>query len=308
MSAPPICLLYHRIAEVSFDPFGLALSPSRFADQLAVMRDFGAVLHPRDFDDYLRRGRSVRRPILLTFDDGYEDNLTAACPVLRAAGLPATFFLLAPEAKQQNRGFWWETLALAIQSPDWPSVEALVDCLPIGQGNARALLTPDRNDTYLGLYRCFRRLTPRHRDESLSRLTDRLTRAAIPEPRRLSAAQVAALADVPGMTIGSHGRSHEALVGRGRATVSEELNYSLAYLRTLGDRAIEWFAYPFGCEGRDFDRRDAALVRRCGFSAAFAVATAPRSSACRFRRFAIQRWCTSEMSLDELRRFLASFH
>lgn len=302
----PICFLYHRVAEASFDPFDLAISPSRFADQLDVMRSFGDVLHAREFDDCLRRGHFPRRAILLTFDDGYEDNLTAAGPALRTAGLPATFFLLAPDPKRPSDHFWWETLALAIQSPDWPAIEALADCLHIRQEQARELVTPDRNATYLRLYRRFRRLAPKQRENSLGQLIDSLKRPETPEPRRLSAAQVSALADMPGMTIGSHGRSHEALLGREPATVNEELEYSLAHLRPFGERAIEWFAYPFGCEGRDFDRRDAELVRRCGFSAAFSVANL-NPSARGIRRFAIPRRCASEMSVDGLRRFLASF-
>lgn len=303
---PPICFLYHRVAEASFDPFDLAISPTRFADQLDVMREFGDILHAREFDDCLRRGRFPRRAILLTFDDGYEDNLTAAGPALRAAGLPATFFLLAPDPVRPSDHFWWETLALAIQSPDWPAIDLLADCLRIGRERARALVTPDRNATYLQLYRCFRRLAPKQREHRLRQLVDSLKQPDTPEPRRLTTGQVSALADLPGMTIGSHGQSHEALFGRKRATVHEELEYSLAHLRAFGERAIEWFAYPFGCEGRDFDRRDAELVRRCGFSAAFSVANLNPSTD-GFRRFAIPRRCASEMSLDGLRRFLASF-
>ncbi len=294
------------MAEASFDPFDLAISPSRFADQLDVMRGFGDVLHAREFDDCLRRGRFPRRAILLTFDDGYEDNLTAAAPALRATGLPATFFLLAPDPDRPSAHFWWETLSLAIQSPDWPAVEALADGLRIRPEQARGLVTPDRNATYLRLYRCFRRLTPALRESRLRQLVGMLKRSESPEPRRLSAAQISALADQPGMTLGGHGRSHEALLGRARAAVREELEQSLAYLRPFGERAIDWFAYPFGCEGRDFDRRDAELVERCGFSAAFSVANL-NPSAGGLRRFAIPRRCASEMSVDDLRGVLASF-
>ena len=37
LSRSPIILMYHRIAEPAFDPWGLAVSPARFEDQLAIL-------------------------------------------------------------------------------------------------------------------------------------------------------------------------------------------------------------------------------------------------------------------------------
>jgi peptidoglycan/xylan/chitin deacetylase (PgdA/CDA1 family) len=60
-----------------------------------------------------------RRPILpysivLTFDDGYRNNLTHAWPILRQYKAPATFFV--PTGFLDNpRPFWWDRLDYALQ-------------------------------------------------------------------------------------------------------------------------------------------------------------------------------------------------
>jgi peptidoglycan/xylan/chitin deacetylase (PgdA/CDA1 family) len=49
------------------------------------------------------------RPVALTFDDGYRDNLDVAVPLLEDLGLPATFFLV-PGLLSNTVRPWWETL------------------------------------------------------------------------------------------------------------------------------------------------------------------------------------------------------
>ncbi len=47
-----------------------------------------------------------KRPILLTFDDGYKDTLTLAAPALKEAGMKAVIYLLADSTVRTNR---WDT-------------------------------------------------------------------------------------------------------------------------------------------------------------------------------------------------------
>jgi hypothetical protein len=50
--------------------------------------------------------RHPGKRVLITFDDGYEDNYTHAFPVLREFGLPAVVFLVADFSRRTN---WWDT-------------------------------------------------------------------------------------------------------------------------------------------------------------------------------------------------------
>ena len=52
----------------------------------------------------------------MTFDDGYADNLYAAKPLLEAADVPATVFIVSG-AIGQAREFWWDELARTLLGP-----------------------------------------------------------------------------------------------------------------------------------------------------------------------------------------------
>jgi peptidoglycan/xylan/chitin deacetylase (PgdA/CDA1 family) len=92
-------LLYHKIAEV---PAGarhpaIHVEPRRFARQLALLATLGLTPIPlARYLDHRRNGTILPpRPVVITFDDGYRDNLTHAFPLLAARGWPATIFLVA---------------------------------------------------------------------------------------------------------------------------------------------------------------------------------------------------------------------
>lgn len=90
-------LMYHRVA----DPIpGVAaptwnVSPARLRRQLRGLRRRGFT--PRHLSDVLtmhEAGASIPpRTFVVTFDDGYANNLLAAAPILRELGVPATVFL-----------------------------------------------------------------------------------------------------------------------------------------------------------------------------------------------------------------------
>jgi peptidoglycan/xylan/chitin deacetylase (PgdA/CDA1 family) len=84
-------LLYHRVAD---DEDPLALSPRRFADQMAYLAaagyrvvDLFSALEP------LRAGDVPARTLCLTFDDGFADVAEQALPVLKRHGFRATVFI-----------------------------------------------------------------------------------------------------------------------------------------------------------------------------------------------------------------------
>ena len=90
-----VVLLYHRVADLKTDPQLLAVSPSNFADHLRILnRDYLPVALT-DLNSQTPKPPSRPVHVVLTFDDGYADNLHQALPLLKDASVPATFFVVA---------------------------------------------------------------------------------------------------------------------------------------------------------------------------------------------------------------------
>lgn len=100
--AVPI-LMYHRIADISDDRN--SLSPAKFAQQLQYLRDHG--YHTISLQQLQNAAEPLpKRPVILTFDDGYQDNFRTALPLLLRYGLTATVFPVVGWIGQDNG---WES-------------------------------------------------------------------------------------------------------------------------------------------------------------------------------------------------------
>src|SRR5262245_22040769 len=112
--APPagrraLILMYHRVAEPPMDPWYLSVSPRHFAEQLDVLRQHARLLRVDQLSRALRDGDVPDRSVVVTFDDGYADNLRTAKSLLELYNVPATVFLTTGYIGQ-DREFWWDEL------------------------------------------------------------------------------------------------------------------------------------------------------------------------------------------------------
>lgn len=86
----PTALMYHLIMEEPYNNLeALFVRPSDFAAHLAALNEAG---YTYLFADNYRK--TAERAIMLTFDDGYEDNYTEMFPILKEYGAKATIFLI----------------------------------------------------------------------------------------------------------------------------------------------------------------------------------------------------------------------
>jgi peptidoglycan/xylan/chitin deacetylase (PgdA/CDA1 family) len=95
LAAMPLVLMYHSISPYDEDPYGATITPQRFEQHMHWLRGRG--LRGVCMAELLRaraQGRS-RGLVGLTFDDGYQDFVTHALPVLQQYGFTATAFVLA---------------------------------------------------------------------------------------------------------------------------------------------------------------------------------------------------------------------
>src|SRR5688572_7601228 len=90
LSSRALILLYHRVAEASSDPWSLAVKPAHFAEHLEVINRRARVLSVEELVAAIAGDKLPRLAIVITFDDGYADNLLNAKPLLEKNDCPAT--------------------------------------------------------------------------------------------------------------------------------------------------------------------------------------------------------------------------
>jgi len=106
-------LTYHAFSDEDEPSNRYVITGRRFAQQLAWMRRRGYIVC--SLDEYVRFRRENRFPpyksVVLTFDDGYRDNMMVAYPILAHYGNPVTIFLVSGSVGTTND--WDETGVLA---------------------------------------------------------------------------------------------------------------------------------------------------------------------------------------------------
>lgn len=86
-------LMYHKVNDLWPNPTSVPIGV--FAEQMALLRELGYTPVSLDAvrDYYLHGSPLPAGAVLITFDDGYRDNLENALPILRRHGYPAVVFV-----------------------------------------------------------------------------------------------------------------------------------------------------------------------------------------------------------------------
>ncbi len=89
-------LMYHHVA-VADPKEANWVTPENFARQMAYLKEHGYnVIALADLIERMRAGKDFpRNTVVITFDDGYDNNYYHAFPVLKRFGFPATIFMVA---------------------------------------------------------------------------------------------------------------------------------------------------------------------------------------------------------------------
>lgn len=94
-----VAFMYHHIRPIPETPDGpdpFSVSPEQFEKQLLFLKNNGyTVVHEKEVVHAYQTGKStVKKPVLLTFDDGHTDNYTTLFPLLKKYQTPALIFLI----------------------------------------------------------------------------------------------------------------------------------------------------------------------------------------------------------------------
>jgi peptidoglycan/xylan/chitin deacetylase (PgdA/CDA1 family) len=322
-----VLLLYHRVTELPTDPQSLCVAASHFAEQLQILRKQFNVMSLGQMIRAMDRGHIPARSAVVTFDDGYADNLHNAKPLLECQGLPATVFVVSG-ALGSSREFWWDELdRLLLQSGSLPASlhltiagvphewhlgdSADLDSSALARFRAWNVLektdpTP-RHTAYRELCHLLHSLPHAQRQHALDELTrwTNMETAGRSTHRALTPQELQQLAEGGRIEVGAHTASHLVLstlradAGEGHpqsgppsGSALAEIRESKNELENILGRPVTSFSYPYG-QRADYTPETVDCVRACGFAcacSAFGGFVHPDSDRFRLPRMIVRNW------------------
>jgi peptidoglycan/xylan/chitin deacetylase (PgdA/CDA1 family) len=287
-----LILLYHRVADLNSDPWQLCVSPRNFEQQMQLLRERCSPVSLRELAPLLDAKQSPRSPVVVTFDDGYADNLHQALPTLEQFEIPATFFLTTGWLSRQ-REFWWDELdRLLLQPGSLPETLRLTADGKSEQwflreeanytaedaeknrwwGNREEPPTV-RYETYYAVWKRLYTLSPQNRQSVLDEILEWAGAKAVERRshRRLSREEIDALSQSSLVEIGAHTVNHPVLTALSPAAQKREIELNKISLEELIDRPVNSIAYPHG----DYSEETIGLVQQAGFSRACTTRPGP---------------------------------
>jgi len=268
----PLIVCYHgviRNAKRDLQPlYQNTVSITDFERQIDYLARNFQTLSLADFAKRLSHDETLpRKAALITFDDGYRNNVELAAPILRRKGVPAVFHL-ATSYIGSRRTLWPDEVLLRIL--DWKTPRITV---PGGEETGVPVAFIDRIQLASRIKQRCKTLTPQCREQYLSALRD--VTPEVPshydeEAHTFMTWDEARTLTSTGFELGSHTVTHPILSRCEAATVEQELRQSKQVIeQETGQRCIS-LAYPNG--GRaDYSDAVMASASRAGYTVAFAI-------------------------------------
>jgi len=261
-----LVLVYHGVHAGRDEPVlnfdGMHVRARRFVRQMRyVSRRYRVVT----LDRLLEPGKASTpdRPCaVITIDDGYRNIHEVAFPILKRLRLPATLFVPTGFILD-GRGFWWDRLRVIVGAAQRPTLPFHI----AGTERMLAIRTVEEQRVALAaLSDELRRLPRPRREDTLRSLATTLDvppaeGGTFAEP--LTPAEIRAMAE-DGVTIGSHGVSHDSYLLLSRDALAHDLTESKRRLEEWTGMRVDWLAYPHG----EFSDDVMQAARRAGYRGA----------------------------------------
>lgn len=266
-------LMFHHVRPWQGPSFApnrlLEITPEFLAQTIETLRREGFDIVSLDEGlARLKSGGSDAPFAVLTFDDGYRDNLVHALPVLRAHRAPFTLYVTTGFADGTAR-LWWLELEQAVRG--LPHIE-----IALGGTNYifECRTAQEKVDSFNRLYWLLRVQPEEEMLSSIAYLAEKADIDSTSLTRHLCMTwdEIQEIAADPLCAIGVHTLTHSMLAHRRIDFARHELFESRRIIETRLGRSASHLAWPVG-DPASAGPREFALARDLGFSSA--VTTRP---------------------------------
>ncbi len=249
-----VILLYHRVTTLERDPQLLAVSPANFDEQMAMLKREWEVISLTEAVEAVNSGRLPRRAVVVTFDDGYEDNFTNGLPILEKHQAAATVFVSSGFVGSEQEFFWDELDRLALGEEKAGSWNVLQQA-EATRGQRRYTKLCARVSWMAHEARCT--VLERVRADVAMTVEGRRTH------RAMSGGMLKQLAASSLIDIGGHTVFHPRLAALSENRQRDEIVRGKMELEALLGKKVTSFSYPFGGHA-DYSAETIRLVREAG--------------------------------------------
>ncbi len=252
-----LILMYHGV--VKHQDLSLSvnhISVSDFEKHLEYFsRNFKIISLEEAFDNYRSGKATKRKSLVITFDDGYENNYLNAYPLLKKYNFPATIFVTSQCLLNPERLLWYDQLDLC---------KSVINYEKFSKREIQ-LSSQDENGTLKirdihALRRLMKSVNAKDKELILSNVINKdeakdIINKTDPEYYRLlKKDQIREMADSGLIEIGSHTVFHPNLDTLQTKDLEFELNESKKILQLASAKKINSIAFPDGAYNQDVKR------------------------------------------------------
>jgi peptidoglycan/xylan/chitin deacetylase (PgdA/CDA1 family) len=236
--------------------------PEAFRGQMKFAAGYYDVITLDELIERRARGPLKRDCIVVTFDDGYADNIEVAWPIAKALSIPMHVYI-ATQLVERGCTTSVDALIRMVEVTKTSQVDLQafgLGVLPLGTASER--------ETFVKVVDRYVKLMSF--SDRVSVLDAVAVRLGVPETQWRSGMmtwqQVRRLSE-EGARIGAHSRTHAVLLAQSDEALSVEVAGSKEDLERVLRHEVKHFAYPFGGP-EEVDARVRAVVAKEGFSTA----------------------------------------
>lgn len=274
---PGVILMFHSVkplSEKASIPMNrdLEVTPEYLRDVIRMCRESGREIVSLDeAQGRIKAGLQSDRPFaVLTFDDGYKDNLTHAYPVLKDLSAPFTVYLCTdfPDGKAL---LWWYLLEQKVRSSH--SIELSIN------GTIKRYITATTSERLHAFHEIRYHLVTASSEERESLLqqlfgNEREQWFEFTKASALTWEEVRTLSKDNLCTIGAHTVTHPSLKQLDDSQLQFEIAGSRRIIEEQIGKPVQHFCYPYGspinCGEREF-----RAVESAGFATATTTTMSP---------------------------------
>ena len=261
-------LAYHRVLEsieppdFSFDVELISASAEAFRKQMTYVRRHFTPMRFDEVVDRMDRGRALpKNAVVITFDDGYDDNYRIAFPILRELGMTAMFFVSTGHI-DSGRPYAFDWLVHMVCS----TTDERLHVPELGLDWALGPTKAERRRQAADLLHKLKSMDADAQDALIVRLETLWGMGRIsshPDCRPMTWENLREM-HAAGMEIGSHGVNHRMLAKLPRDGMAIEVEESKHTMERELASPVVALSYPVG--GPDsYDAETLSVVRSAGY-------------------------------------------